>query len=453
MLLFTLQVTAIILLLGISVYYFSSLERKIVFHKRLKSRANYSGQLFSILGDSSNEILNRIDSTSTAGLLPQRSISIFGTNGNILYQFEKQAQQLSINKNVIDEVNLESEKYFKIENREAIALKYKNNNKEFIVVVAAYDVDGLQRLNGLFVILLVSLPITIFLTALTGFLFSQQLVKPISQIIYEVNEISSYNLNYRIKAGKSKDELNQLANTFNQLLERLQKSFNIQRRFISNASHELSTPLTSISSQLEVTLQRERNASEYKKVLVSISEDVLQMRQLTRSLLEIAKADSEGNIELKELRVDEILLKIISEIKKINSTYKVDLYFGEFPEDEKDFVVFGNAELLHSAIKNIVENGCKYSPDKISRVNLVYENHHVYVHVRNQGNVIATEEIQKIFQPFYRGSNAKDYKGFGLGLALAKGIARLHKGAIKVKSDISDGTEFVIDIPSINAFQ
>jgi two-component system, OmpR family, sensor histidine kinase ArlS len=452
-LLFTVLVTAIIILLGFYVYYSSSRERKIVFHKRLKSRANYSAQLYSFLKDSSNLILHRIDSASGTGLLPQRSIGIFDIDGKSLYKFDKQdTQRISIDKVTLGEVITKNEKYFAVEHREAIALKYRGNNKEFIVVVAAFDEDGIYRLNELGKILLISLAVGIIFAALTGFLFSKQLVKPISQIIYEVNEISSLNLNYRIKAGKGRDELNQLANTFNQLLGRLQKSFNIQRSFISNASHELSTPLTSISSQLEVTLQRERIASEYREVLVSINEDVLQMRQLTKSLLEIAKVDSEGNIELKEVRIDEVLLKITSEVQKISSNYKVDLFFGEFPDDEKDFVVFGNIELLHSAIKNLVENGCKYSSDNTSRVDLSYSNNHVYVQVKNRGNVIAIEEFQKIFQPFYRGNNTKEYKGFGLGLALAKGIARLHKGSIEVQSDENDGTIFTINIPSLKTF-
>jgi two-component system, OmpR family, sensor histidine kinase ArlS len=454
MLLFTLQVTAIILLLGFCVYYFSSLERKIVFQKRLRSRANYTAQLFSILGDSSSSILSRVDSTSTAGLLPQRSIEIFGSNGNMLYRFEKQdSLHFVIDKNILNDADKLNEKYFRMGNREAIALKYTGIKNKFIVVVAAFDADGLQHLGDLLKILFGSMIAGELLTALIGFLFSRQLVKPVSQIIYEVNEISSYNLNYRLKVGKSKDELNQLANTFNQLLERLQKSFNIQRRFISNASHELSTPLTSISSQLEVTLQKERSAAEYQDVLISINEDVIQMRQLTKSLLEIAKADAEGNIELKEVRIDEILLKVTSEVKKINYVYKVDLFFGVFPDDERDMMVFGNVELLHSAIKNIIENGCKYSTDKTSRIDLLYENHLVILHVKNNGNVIAAEEIQKIFQPFYRGNNATNYKGFGLGLALAKGIARIHKGNINVQSEIEEGTIFSITIPSVSAFQ
>jgi two-component system, OmpR family, sensor histidine kinase ArlS len=451
LLLFIFQVTTIILLLGSAVYYFSSLERKIVFDKRLKSRAIYSAQLFSLLGDSTNIVLNKIDSTSAAGFLPSKTIDILTKNGNILYQFDKlDTRRLSISKEILDEVDKLNERYFTLDNREAIALKYSGNQKNFIVVVAAHDEDGLMRMDELAKILLIGLPAGILLSVLTGSLFSRQLVKPILQIIHEVNDISSYNLARRITAG-SKDELSQLANTFNELLERLQKSFNIQRRFISNASHELSTPLTSISSQLEVTLQKERNASEYQNVLVSICEDVVQMRQLTKSLLEIAKADSEGNIELKEVRMDEVLLKITSEIKKINCNYKVDLYFGDFPEDEKDMVVFGSAELLQSAIKNIVENGCKYSPEKTCRVELSYSDHRVHVRVKNGGNAIATEEIQKIFQPFYRGENARGYKGFGLGLALAKGVAQLHRGSIQVHSNPSEGTIFIIEIPSVSS--
>lgn len=454
MILFTLLVTIIISLLALSVYYYSSLERQIVFNNRLKSRANYTAQLYSLLGDSSITVLTRVDSNSVTGSLPQRSIAIFTNQGNIPFKFANlDTQKLSVSKDIIANAITKGEVYFQIGNREAIALEHHSNKKSFVVVVAAYDEDGLQRIDHLLKILLVSLLAAIILTAFTGLLFSRRLLKPLSQIINEVNDISSYNLSHRIKVTSGQDELTQLANTFNELLERLQKSFDTQKRFISNASHELSTPLTSISSQLEVTLQKERITSDYHKVLYSISEDVLHMRELTKSLLEIAKADSHAHVELTEVRIDEVLLKITSEIKKINSTYQVELHFGDFPEDEKDCIVFGNFELLYSAIKNIVENGCKYSPDKRSRVELHFANRNLYITIKNQGNVIAEEEIQTIFQPFFRGTNSKAFKGFGLGLALAKSIARLHKGNISVKSDKSQGTIFTIEIPSYNAIQ
>ena len=372
----------------------------------------------------------------------------------MLYQFEAPGRgPLTVSEDVFKKMNVKDEVYFKIDKRDAIALKHRGENTEFIVVVAAFDKDGLDRMNALSNILLVSLLAATILTIWVGSLFSNKLLKPIKQIIYEVNDISSYNLSNRLPTGKGKDELSQLSNTFNELLERLYKSFEIQKRFISNASHELSTPLTSISSQLEVTLQKERNSQEYKLVLASISEDVFKIRELTKSLLEIAKADMHGNIELSVVRIDEILMQIMSEIKSIESSYKVELYFDNFLEDEQRCVIYGNKELLHSAIKNIVENGCKYSPDSCSRVNLSFSNDQIYITVKNEGNVIATEEIQKIFQPFYRGSNTREQKGFGLGLSLAKSIVRFHKGTIEVTSSLKMGTIFEIRLPSFESFQ
>jgi len=283
-----------------------------------------------------------------------------------------------------------------------------------------------------------------------GYLFSSQLVRPISHIIGEVNNISSHNLSRRLVTGSSKDELNQLAKTFNDLLNRLQESFNTQRRFISNASHELSTPLTSISSQLQVTLQMERTVQEYQRVLQSIQEDVEQMRQLTRNLLEIAKTGgSQGSIELNEVRIDELLLKVIADVKRISQSYIIELQIQDPPEEER-CMVFGNFDLLYIAFKNIIENGCKYSVDKRSTVDVSFENANIYIKVFNKGDVIAEQEIEQIFQPFFRGANAEDIKGFGLGLPLAKRIISLHKGEISVQSDLG-GTSFIIQLPSLQS--
>jgi signal transduction histidine kinase len=453
MLLFILLVTAIISVLEYSVHYLATLERKEIFNKRLKARANYNTQLYALMGDSGLSILRRMDTTSTVGLLPSRSIRIYSEQGILLYQFDwPGTPPLNVSAAILKEARTNGEKYFTIDNRDAIALFRTTGVKRFLVVVSGHDDDGLEKLSRLNSILLFSLVAGVVLTALVSYLFTRQLLKPLTQIIHEVNEISSYNLSHRIQAGTSHDELGQLANTFNELLGRLQESFAIQRRFISNASHELSTPLTSVSSQVEVALQNERSITEYKQVLSSISEDVQQMRQLTKSLLEIAKTGSMGGIELNEVRVDEVMLKVTADVKKINPEYKVELNFGEFPEDEKDFVVFGNTELLYIAVKNIVENGCKYSQDKRSVADLHFSNHKVYVQVVNKGDVIAAEEIQQIFQPFYRGQGTGNSRGFGLGLALAQRIIALHKGTILVESDLDRGTNFTIELPSIKIF-
>lgn len=446
--LFTLLVTALLLTLSASIYYFTSLDRKEGFYKRLKSRASNNAQLFVYLGDtSSQQVLKRIDA-SAIPLLPQKSVRIYDTTGNVLYAYDNPgADSLKMDSAFL--WNVRAERSFTINRKDGIALFYNEPERKFIIAVQAYDEDGWQRLAQLKKILLISLLVGVLLTWVVGYLFSQQLVRPISQIIHEVNDISSHNLSHRLQNAQGGDELAKLADTFNNLLNRLQESFNTQRRFISNASHELSTPLTSISSQLQVTLQNERTSGEYKQVLQSILEDVQQMGQLTKSLLEIAKTGTQGVIELGEVRIDEVVLKVISDVKRMNHDYEVALNFGILPEDEKSCMVFGNVDLLYSALKNIIENGCKYSPDKRSIVELSFSEEDILIRVMNKGDVIAEEEIEQIFQPFFRSATAADVKGFGLGLALAKRIVGLHKGVIDVQSDLEHGTTFTITLPSL----
>ncbi|WP_188935209.1 HAMP domain-containing sensor histidine kinase [Puia dinghuensis] len=453
MLLFTLLVTAIISLLTASVYYFIRFERKEVFEKRLKARATYNTNLYSIAGDSGLSLLRRIDSVSLIGASVSRSIGMYTDQGKVLYKFEMPGTApLRITPQLLEEARVNGETYFTMDNREAVAIHRNAGKRDFIVVVAGHDDDGIERVETLNKILLISLILAVCLTAIVSFLFARQLLRPITQIIREVKEISSFDLSQRVRAGTGQDEMSQLGNTFNDLLSRLQEAFAIQRRFISNASHELSTPLTSVSSQVEVILQKDRSADEYKQVLSSVREDVQQMRLLTKSLLEIAKTGSQGGIELNEVRVDEVLMKVVGEVKKGSADYSVELDFGEFPEDEKDFVVFGNSELLYIAVKNVVENGCKYSPDKRSEVDLSFAHHKIFVRVLNQGAVIPAEELTQIFQPFYRGAATAATRGFGLGLAMAERIIALHKGTIHVTSDEASGTNFTIELPAIKIF-
>ena len=453
MLLFTLLVTGIISLLTGSIYYSAKAERVTAFSRRLRARANYNIYLYGTMGDSSFYYMHRTDSASMVGALASRSIGIWTEEGKLVYLFELPGtQHLAVSDTLFREVREKGEKSFTMDVRDAIAVHRVTARRNFIVVVAGRDDDGLERLATLKKILLIGLLTSIGLTALVSFLFARQLLRPIALIIREVNEISSYDLSHRIRAGSGQDEMSQLANTFNDLLARLQEAFAIQRRFVSNASHELSTPLTSVSSQVEVVLQKERSAEEYKQVLFSVREDVQQMRQLTKSLLEIAKTGSQGGIELNEVRIDEVLLKVIGDVKKLSAAYVVELEFGEFPEDEKDFVVFGNIDLLYIAVKNIVENGCKYSPNATSFVDLTFRHHKIFIRVINRGNVIPVEELPQIFQPFYRGSGTGSSRGFGLGLSLAERIISLHKGSILVQSDPANGTCFTIELPAIKIF-
>jgi signal transduction histidine kinase len=139
----------------------------------------------------------------------------------------------------------------------------------------------------------------------------------------------------------------------------------------------------------------------------------------------------------------------MGDIRKINPEYEVELNFSDSAESESNFLVFGNTDLLYIAIRNIVENGCKYSPDHTSRVQLSFKNNSTVIEVNSKGTTIHADEIEKIFQPFYRSTNSEGTSGFGLGLALAKRIVGLHKGTLGVISNEANGTIFTIAIPEI----
>jgi signal transduction histidine kinase len=451
--LFSLLVVGIMLFFCVAVYSISEYNRERAFQTRLRNRSISTVRIFTQIKEIDKELLRRIEE-STMISLENKKIEVYNDKNELEYSYaDKATDTTKLPHIVLDEARKYGEHYFTLSGRKGYAVYYTASLHKYVVVTQALDKNGIIQMKQLRWVLITCFLLGILVVVITGYYFSTKLVKPIATIINEVNEITSQDLSKRIQAGPGEDELQQLARTFNQLLNRLEESFHIQRRFISNASHELSTPMASIASQLEVSLQKDRSTEEYKSVMQSINDDVQQLSKLTRGLLEMAKAGTEGSIKLSEIRVDEVLMKIPADIGKIHTDYSVQLQFSDFPENELECMVFGNSDLLYSAIKNIVENACKYSNDKMADITLQFGEGVVKVEVRDNGLGIPENEIPFVFQPFYRGSDAQTTKGFGLGLSMANRIIRLHKGKIEVRSELNKGTMFTIIIPSMSSLR
>lgn len=447
-LLFTLLVFIILGLVSASVYYFSTASRIDLVKNRLINRAITTARLLSETDVFTQQDVQRIDSLTTISL--QRKIVLaYNKNNRILYSYsDLKNDSLNISSSILKNARSKGSLYFSSGNKDAIAYHYKDQFSDIVMVVAGEDVEGKSNLKELVGILLLSFIGGTIVAFLSGFIFSRGLLNPIRKIADEVNDISAQNLSRRIATGKVKDDWSYLADTLNKLINRLKDSFELQRRFISNASHELSTPLTSISSQLEVSLQRERDASQYKVVMQSIYQDVKHMSKLTQSLLDFAQASgSTGGLEISLVRIDEVLMRLPAEMAKMNKGYSVSLSFGQLPEEEENLLVFGNEELLFSALKNIVANACKYSDDHHADVNLTSTRNEILVIISDQGQGIPASELENIFQPFYRIEEHRSTTGFGLGLSLARQIIKLHRGHIKVDSKLGHGTKFKIGFP------
>ncbi|HRO42783.1 MAG TPA: HAMP domain-containing sensor histidine kinase [Flavipsychrobacter sp.] len=439
-------VAFVLILLCCSIYFLSAQDRIEQFRERMKARALTTHQLLRT-EDIEPDLLKKLTRFPSAAL-SHKSMAIYDSNWKLVFEeHDSFTQPLIMDSGFVKNVK-GGDYFFKIGERDALAFKTKNH----IILIAAYDDDRIQWLSKLRFILFFSFFVSIALVIIVGYVFSLQLVGSISRIAEKLKHISTQDFSQRLEAGNSEDELQQLATTVNDLLNRLEHSFQTQSRFIDNASHELSTPLAVILSQLDIAKQKIRSKEEYEELVESVYEDVSRLDILVKSLLDLAKlSGSRSGLELFYFRIDDLMMQLPVNMKRINAGYKVKLLFEEFPEDEQDMKVYGNEALLYCAFHNIVHNACKYSPDNAAMVKLAFVNRSIHITIQDYGPGIEEEDLPFIFQPFYRSLNVNvAIQGTGLGLSLANNILKLHNGRITIETEKGIGTRFLIEINKKN---
>jgi signal transduction histidine kinase len=280
---------------------------------------------------------------------------------------------------------------------------------------------------------------------ISGWFFAGQAVNPISEVIQQVDKLSPKRLEERLKSPDFEDEIGKMVSTVNRLLERIENAFKLQKTFIANVSHELKNPLTKISSQLEVSLLKERESADYRKTISSVLEDTQELAAITESLLELNKLSlTDTQAGFNEWRIDEILWEARSLTQKLNSAYKVSIDTQHMPEDEEMLLVKGDDKLILTALKNLMENACKFSPTKSAQVSFKNSGNNIQIFVKNEGKGIPANDLPYIFQPFFRGENTASSKGYGIGLSLVERIIQIHNGQISVVSVPDSYTEFTV---------
>jgi signal transduction histidine kinase len=280
--------------------------------------------------------------------------------------------------------------------------------------------------------------------------FSKHIFVPIKEITVKVKEISSENIHLRLEPakGNNNNEINELINTFNDLLSRIETAFETQKNFISNASHELGTPLTAIIGEADVALMKVRSVDEYQEAIQHILQQAERLDQITKSLLFLAQTgyrEKGSNFEM--VRLDEVLWQTHEIITKLNPLNKIQIDLSLLPEDPRKLKVYGNKQLLQMAIANILNNACKYSGNKTVDVYLASTDKHIILTIKDQGIGIPESEMPFIYDPFFRASNTKLFEGYGIGLPLTRNVIKLHKGELLVKSDVGVGTIVTIKLP------
>lgn len=315
-----------------------------------------------------------------------------------------------------------------------------------VVVEGFCDPTDLLQLRN---ILFVSFFVGMFLVAVAGWYYAGQALAPVSRIVGEVESLQPTDLSRRVATGAARDEIGRLAETFNQLLDRVEQAFKIQRMFLSNISHELRNPLTVIRSQLEVSLQREREPAAYRKTLQSVLDDVRSLGEVEEKLLQLAHIHNDPKaIPFTLVRLDELLWQAKQQLQKRHPDYRASIELGEMPDDDAALFVRANEPLLATALLNLMNNACKYSPDHqvLVRADFRPDGRHV-VEVCDQGPGIPLEEQRLIFEPFFRSSRHIGMKGTGIGLSLVQSILTLHGIGLSVESPPAGGAVFRLVFP------
>jgi len=441
----TIIIAIILALFGVAIYYAYAKFREDEFFERLRKQAISKAKL---LLDSKiqAEVLQAIYKNAPNSLF-QEEEAIYDTGFHLIYHDDEGVDFVKENKAMIDEIRLKKEILFLQENRQVVGFSYIDNGKEYIITAAAYDEYGLSRLQRLKYIILITFLISTLIVFAASRFFARQALKPVSDMVNKVADITVTNLDQRVDEGNRTDEIAELAITFNQMLDRLEQSFEAQKQFVSNISHELRTPLSGVIGELQLAKEKERTNDEYKQVLDLVLHDARKMAKLSNNLLNLAKASyNPTEIAFAEIRLDELLVDARHEVLKANPFYHITVQFDKEIEEGASVSVNGNEYLLKVAFINLMENGCKFSENKTCEVTISYRHDKTILQFKDKGVGIPEEELPYIFKSFFRGSNKKYADGNGIGLTLTQKIIYLHKGAIYVASANKQGTTFTIEL-------
>ncbi len=419
---------------SISIYYSSKEAREKSFYGELQNEAIAKADLFfqSSLPEQEMHQLYKNNNRT----LNEVQVAIYDNNKELIYHDDAKVDYVKETPAMLSEIFLKKKISFFLDDLQVIGMVYQYNGKSYAVTAAAYDKYGYEFLTHLLTISIIAFISILILIYLAGILLSKKALSPLSDMVSQIKKITAGRLQLRLQTtAEKKDELNELAQNFNGMLERLENSFDAQKYFVSNISHELRTPLSAIITELELASEKDQTKEEYQQTIRYALGDARNMVKLFNSLMDLAKASYDPNeISFSEVRLDEVLLESYSKTIKENEGYRALLNIADTVE-EQQLVIQGNEYLLKVAFNNLIDNACKYSPEHLCSIEVNATEGTLQIRFINTGIVISPKDLEHIFEPFYRSENAKKEKGHGIGLFLTEKIIHLHNAVITVTSD------------------
>lgn len=332
----------------------------------------------------------------------------------------------------------------------AIAVAVRSGERVYITVVAhsLHDQDEAleQARNAIFV----AIPLALLLASIGGYLLARRSLAPVVEMGERAARIGASNLNERLPVAKERNELGRLAHIFNDLLARLDRSFEEQRRFMADASHELRTPVAIVRGEAEVALsQTERSTEEYRESLAIVEDEGRRLTRIVEDLFTLARADAgQYPLALTNFYLDDSLGECVRSIRSLAIKHEVELSYAQ---PGKEIPFYGDEGLLRRMILNLLDNALKHTAaGGHIRVGITQRDGTCAIRISDTGAGIPTAAQPHIFERFYRADKARaradgdNGSGAGLGLSIAMWVAEMHDGRILLEHSDSSGSTFII---------
>jgi signal transduction histidine kinase len=352
------------------------------------------------------------------------------------------------------------------------AMRLTAAGRPCVFVVARSLDEQADRLENAAQAVLFGIPLALLLAAGGGYLLAKSALRPVTSMSRQARQIGAETLTARIPVENERDELGFLAMTLNDLLERLQRSFESQRRFMADASHELRTPVAIIQGEAEVTLSRQdRSAEEYRESLQVIGNASTKLTRIVQNLFLLARSDAGGYpMQYSRFYLDESVAECVRSMRNIAAVRGVTLIHST----QSDLLIVADEALLQRMVLNLIDNAIKFTPEHGRvEVEVSTEQQMFVIRVRDNGRGIAPMHHEQIFERFFRvdaargntdavetatsragfargntDSQTSTAAGAGLGLPIARWIAEAHHGSVALETSGADGSVFIARLPS-----
>lgn len=435
-LILTLVVSIILVSSIFIIYTLFAHTRKQEFEKRLWAHA-YSNFLVQYnVVDTSKSVAAKLENYLPGYPLNLQTILI-DSSFHVTKQFPIDLN-FNIDTALLKNVRQQKEFDFSVGSQQAVGLYIEKDGISCYSIAIGYDKYGISRLSSLKVIMVMVATGAIIAVGLFALFYVIIVTRPLVSLSVQMRKIGETNLSQRVRLTRGNvrnNEIVQIASNFNEMLDRLEKAFQMQRNFVHHASHDLRTPLATMLSQTESALRKDLSPEDARKVLESLKEDQLGMIELSNSLLLLAQYENLNfSPDWPMVRLDEIIYDTMMSAKKLLPDIKIVFNYAKMPDDESLLSVRGNETLLRAAFMNIIKNAYKYSDNRSLNIIMELLPDAILIHFENTGRTINEDDADRIFLPFFRSEQSKNEKGFGLGLSIVKRITEIHNSNISYRA-------------------